>query len=310
MNFFARINAMTVADALLAYLAEGITVFPLRPDDPKVPAVTWKRYQNSTPTLYEARQWISFVRREWDSDILALALATGTHNNLYVLDTDTEAAEAWVRKNAPATPLQAVTRKGRHHFYLPGKIKFTIGVSHGPDHLLQTNAKGVSSTGIDSRGEAGYVVAAPSVVKGFTYRWEYEPAGGPIPTLDALGQAFFVSGGTQTGRRARMAPHGATNAADEPETAYTTAALVAIGCRDFYMRDLVMGIIATHVREKDTPPDAVAVAEEAWKVFQQNCDMSDGVPKFDHCLEKAEYAIQRVRDGIVVIADDDGFPIA
>lgn len=302
MTFFERINSMAVAEALLAYLDKGIAVFPLRPDDPKVPAVRWKPYQTTTPTIYEGRQWIA----KWGPE-LVLALATGAHNNLYALDTDTEAAERWVRENAPPTPLRQKTRKGWHHFYRPGSVKFTIGVNIGPDHLRPGPG---GSTGLDYRGEAGYLVAAPSVVHDHRYQWEFDASAGKLPTLDVLGQGFFRSSGTKTAQRGRTAPHGGTNAAGGPELAYTSSGLVAIGCRDFYLRDLVMGIIATHVRENDALPDVRHVAEVAWDLFQQRCDTSDDVPKFEHCLQKAEYAIRRVADGAIVIADDDGFPIA
>ncbi|MCZ6606567.1 MAG: bifunctional DNA primase/polymerase [Alphaproteobacteria bacterium] len=314
-SFFDHINNLSVPEALLAYLDKGIVVFPLRPDDPKVPAVTWKPYQTQTPTIFEAKKWIrDWPKRKWELDgdwptIEALAIATGTHNNLYVLDTDTEAAEAWVRENAPPTPLQAITRKGRHFFYRPGLVKFTIGVSHGPDHLMQTNAKGVRSTGIDSRGEGGYVVAPPSIIAGHKYQWKtdaHQPAGThQLPNLDSLGQAFFVSRGTPGAKRTRMAAHEAVNADGGPEITYDTSGLVAIGCRDFYMRDLVMGIIASEIQETGQLPSAKYVAETAWRTFQQRCDMSDDIPKFEHCLQKAEYTLQRIKDGTLVIHDDD-----
>ena len=311
MNFFERVNAMTPVEALTAYLDHGKTVFPVRPFDldedrrAKAPLVPWKTYQTTCATPYEVRRWIE----RWPE--LALGFPTGAYNGYNVLDADTPCAEEWLREHAPATPLVQRTRKGLHRFYRIGSFKVPTVTGIGP------------VPGIDARGEGGFVVIAPSVIAGHHYQWildvqhahaEHPGLDGPdahpdrqVPTLDALGEAFFTRSGTTPGQKGVLRPHGPRNApsgAFSHDQRYNDDGLVAIGCRDVFMRDVVLGLVASHVRDFGTLPDADYIAARAWEIFCDRADRSDGIPKFEHCLEKAIYTIRRVGDGTLVVDDD------
>ncbi len=282
MNFFDRVNRMTPAEALVAYLERGKSVFPVGPD--KRPRLPWKIYQTGLATPYEVQKWL-------ERGVEALGFPTGAYNSYNVLDADTPEAEEWLREHAPATPLVSRTRRGLHRFYRCGTLQVPTVTGLGPG-------------GIDARGAGGFVICPPSVILGHRYTWEI--GSGPVPTLDCMGEQFFrpglspsqaVTGGPQGGGRS-----GGDRGA--PDLSYTDDGLVARGCRDVFMRDVVWSLVAGHVRDNGTLPDPEYIAGRAWEIFYERADLSDGKGSYDECLEKAIYAVARVGSGERIIDDD------
>ena len=151
-------------DLALEYLRIGWIPVPLKwtgtPEDLKRPLVSWEMLQTVRPTVDQVRGWF----REWP--LANLGIITGEESGLIALDLDGPDAPALLRSAgvdfpAGGTPTSK-TGKG-HHIFLkhPGK-KVPNGV-----RLLR---QGVS--GVDVRGDGGYVVAPPSIHgSGRKYEW-------------------------------------------------------------------------------------------------------------------------------------------
>lgn len=135
----------------LMYLSRGYSVFPLHKKS-KIPAVEWAEFQRRLPTVDEVTHW--FDKRE-----LNIAIVTGHISKLVVIDVDTikDGNVEPIYKRFP-TELVAKTGNGYHLYYKhPG---WTV-----------ENRTGIQ-TGVDVRGDGGYVVAPPSVhPNGATYSW-------------------------------------------------------------------------------------------------------------------------------------------
>lgn len=130
----------------------GFSVFPCQPHDKK-PALPWQSFSKQRATEKLVTQWAN------DRRALNAAVATGAVSGVIVLDTDSAEAEAEVqRRGVPPTPT-VETAKGRHRYF-----------KH-PSFAV-SNSAGKIGTGIDVRGDGGYVVAAGSVhPTGVIYDW-------------------------------------------------------------------------------------------------------------------------------------------
>ncbi|MEK1891671.1 MAG: bifunctional DNA primase/polymerase [Phyllobacterium sp.] len=133
--------------AALAYAARGIPVFPCQPRG-KEPA--------TTRGLLAATTDAAAIESWWQSaPDLNIGIATGAPSGVWVLDIDNEEGEASLRNleathgPLPAT-IEVITGRGRH-------LYFRLG-----EHSLR-NSVGRIGSGIDVRGDGGYVLAPPSV---------------------------------------------------------------------------------------------------------------------------------------------------
>ncbi len=117
-------------------------------DQDKKPLVSWKKYQTQLPTEEKIKEWFS------RPDVSGIAVITGKLSGLAVLDFE---------KGAPIPELpDTVTAKsggdGRHYFF-----KFP------KDYVLGNKTRIRELT--DIRGEAGYIIVAPSKTKKGIYEW-------------------------------------------------------------------------------------------------------------------------------------------
>lgn len=287
MNFFERVNALTPAEALVAYLERGKSVFPVGSD--KRPRFPWKPYQTGLATPYEVQRWLT-------NGIDALGFPTGAYNGFCVLDGDTPAAEAWLHEHAPVTAFTSRTRRGLHRFYRCGTLKIPTVKNLGPG-------------GIDARGEGGFVVCPPSVILGHRYTWEI--GSGAVPTLDCMGAEFFRpkrfgslprAGTGGPGRDGQLEP---SDHPGSPDWIYDPVTGLIIDGRESYLCYVVLGVIASYVRDHGRLPPPKTTARCAWDQFCKACDLGDGKWQFGHCEEKVAYALTRVADGTIVIHDDE-----
>lgn len=144
----------TVLDWARRYVAAGVSVFPVRADGSKAPAVaTWTPYRERLPTDDELSDWF----RAGDRGIAAVCGPVS--GGLVVFDFESEAAYAeWLLHAEPLAaeidrcPL-VTTPSGGRHLYLrcpdpPRNLK------------LAKDASGEIS--IETRGTGGYVVAPGS----------------------------------------------------------------------------------------------------------------------------------------------------
>jgi len=147
-------------------------VLPLRPRD-KRPLVPWEPLQRSPAKEADIEDW--FLR--WPE--ANVGIVTGAVSGLVVIDVDPQhdGEESLRRLEVEHGPLpptcEAITGGGGRHFYF----------AH-PGGLVR-NRTGLA-TGVDLRGDGGYVVAPPSVhPSGRAYAWEvsHHPDDTPLAPL-------------------------------------------------------------------------------------------------------------------------------
>jgi hypothetical protein len=148
-------------------LAErGLAVFPLKARD-KIPA-TRHGCKDATKDLEVIAAW-------WDGWPQAnIGIATGSKSGIWVLDIDGEEGEASLRdiekrmQRLPAT-VEAITGGGGRHLF--------FRLPDFDDAPVIKNSAGQLGTGLDVRGEGGYVVAPPSIhPSGRFYTWSVDSA--------------------------------------------------------------------------------------------------------------------------------------
>lgn len=152
--------------AAMRLLKSGKPVFPVIRATKK-PYVSWKEYQNRLPTEEEVKAWWT----KWpDANI---GMATGHLSGLIVVDPDSQEATQDFIETYPEAKVtrQAQTgREGARHFYFINEP----GITNDAGKLL--------GSGIDVRGEGGYVVLPPSIhANGKPYRWLNKNKPLPLP---------------------------------------------------------------------------------------------------------------------------------
>lgn len=149
-----------------SYHEQGFSVIPIQPREKK-PLIIWEKYQIQRATEEELRAWWL----KWpDANV---GIVAGALSGLVVVDLDTVEAKDKLKDLLPGLDFRAVPRsrtgKGWQLFFKhPG--------------VTITNRAGVL-TGLDVRGDGGYVVAPPSVHPNRKiYKWEV-PINGELPKL-------------------------------------------------------------------------------------------------------------------------------
>lgn len=152
-------NQMTMLEAALWYAARGYAVFPCSPGT-KMPFAGTSGSKEATTDEARIREW-------WSRTPTAnVALATGSTNNLYVIDIDAESDPIMVQ--LPTTWTARTRGGGWHYIYrtAPGSVlKNTT-----KDSEAHPNPRSLGRT-IDTRGQGGYILVWPSVVDGKPYAW-------------------------------------------------------------------------------------------------------------------------------------------
>jgi len=146
---------MSLMDAALEYAARGWRVFPCRPGT-KTPATERGFYDASIDPVV--------IRAWWKNTPNAnIAVWTGTVSGLYAIDVD-DPSHPFINM-LPATLCSRTPRGGSHFLYaLSEPLPGTVGSN--PD-----DAKNKFGYKVDSRGDGGYLLLAPSVVDGKPYTW-------------------------------------------------------------------------------------------------------------------------------------------
>lgn len=148
-------------DAALKLVAKGWAVFPLRPGT-KLPA--------TMHGCKDATRDAQVLQRLWIPDA-NIGIATGSPSGIWVLDVDSEVGLEHVLEFSDGQWPDTLTQRtpsGGYHFIFrnPGGLGNTAR-KFGPD--------------LDSRGDGGYIVVAPSVTEKGCYEWlaRREPAAIP-----------------------------------------------------------------------------------------------------------------------------------
>lgn len=209
-----------LADSAMAYAqTEGLHVFPLK-ECGKVP-LTSHGLEDATVDAMTIETW-------WDRWPNAnVAIRTG---DLVVVDEDKPGAlSELAAKHGQQIPETRIARtgKGRHYYFMQ------------PADQRIRNTAGKLATGIDTRGDGGYVVAPPSVhPDGGVYSWESTAPPAPFPAwISALltkpepkTVTPFVGRSTPYGQRALEAEvHAVSIAAEGTRNQQLNTAAFALG---------------------------------------------------------------------------------
>lgn len=193
----------------LAYAKFGYKVFPLVPRG-KMPLDACnecaaqlpreeedgKKICSSCGTVHEGKRGVGFASSDvgkvdmWWSVYRDANIGVATGDGLLVLDIDGPKGAATLQMledehgNLPPTPCQ-ITGKGRHYlFSVEGEVRNSTG-KVGYRGEVDENGKKVSS-GIDTRGDGGYIVICPSIhPNGQKYSWDGDLRPSKIPLAKA-----------------------------------------------------------------------------------------------------------------------------
>ncbi len=168
-------SATTLLTTALAWQQAGASVIPVKPDGTKRPAIPWKRYQTVPATAAQIKTW-------WADETAGIGLICGAvsgglellelegravkENILTALATafaDHDKADLWAR--IAAGYIEVSPSGGIHYIYrVDGEPKPNTKLARRP----ATDAEKAANPGaqvevlIETRGEGGYVVVAPT----------------------------------------------------------------------------------------------------------------------------------------------------
>lgn len=221
-------------DAALAYQERGWSVIPISPSS-KTPLVSWTEYQNRIATPQEINEW---WRKNPNANI---GIVTGRVSNLVVIDIDS-------RKGA--TPHGIVAQNPSNFIAKTGGGGFHLYYSR-PDAENVPNR--VDKSGIDIRGDGGYVVAPPSIHPSGT-QYDWLKAGDDYPLTQA--PAFVVNGRPSDIKTATKDEMWLTEAMQG--VGYGARNDIAARLTGYYIskkmpRDVILNILENW-NEKNTPP--------------------------------------------------------
>lgn len=171
----------TLPEAAAEYRRRGMHPFPCVPRT-KTPLVKWAAYQQAPPAVEQVAAWW----KQWPEANIALAMGRGT----MAVDLDGPDAEELLYEQGVTLPDAAPrveTSKGWHVY---------LSVSVHTPNSVKLFKRG--DTGVDIRGDGGYVMAPPSVHEtGSVYRWAEQGTWPPPPASDRL-MAFVLKAAQET----------------------------------------------------------------------------------------------------------------
>ncbi len=146
-----------MVDFALWYAENGYRAFPLSPGT-KIPLLSKEQGGNG---CYDATTDPNQIRRWWNRCPNAnIGLSTGFQFDVLDVDPDHDGEESLMKRPPIQTTVEVATpRGGSHIFFKPSPTPLKNGVA--------------VDNGLDIRASGGYVVAAPSSIKGVgKYRWK------------------------------------------------------------------------------------------------------------------------------------------
>src|SRR5262245_25788984 len=154
-------------DAALEYAAHGWPVFPIVPGEKR--PMTARGCKDATTDAGQVRSWWT------ETPDANIGIATGKESGLVVLDIDEKPGKSGYESvkalgfQPTNTPWQVTQSGGAQVFFA-----YHEAVGNSVEKL---------GTGLDTRGEGGYVVAPPSQVNGKPYRWtgDWRKPLAPVP---------------------------------------------------------------------------------------------------------------------------------
>ena len=186
VSFPRSTHPLNVYQTACAARRAGISFIPIRADGTKSPAVQWKDFQRKHPTLSDARTW--FYRKNRGIAFITGAISGG----LEMLDFDThtayEAFMARMQQEGLTWLLEKIEQgykefspKGVHLYYRCAVIEGNKKLARCP---LQ-DPPGIKST-IETRGEGGYSIGAPSCGGVHPSGQAYQLVQGSLATIQTI----------------------------------------------------------------------------------------------------------------------------
>lgn len=158
---------MTLKEHALAYQQAGFSVIPVKRD--KRPLLPWTRYQTTRASPEEIDSWWN----KWPE--ANIAIITGQISNLVVIDIDSP-----IGLEAYKAQFGEVHQTCRQNTGKPGALHLCFRPPSGVK--LQNSSRTLPD--VDTRGDGGYIVAAPSVhLSGAVYTWIVDPLESPDDLL-------------------------------------------------------------------------------------------------------------------------------
>ncbi len=171
----SRVLKTPLVEVALEYLEQGFSIVPIRAGEKRA-ARRWQRWQSERMTMQQAEQEFSAAY------VGGIALVCGALSGLTVLDFDGDTGAAALAALEPLIPTNTPrvgTGGGGIHLYF----------SHVGERVIVWNWQG--SRAGEIRGEAGYILASPSIhPSGIPYQW-LEPLSTLAPLPDSLRTAIL-----------------------------------------------------------------------------------------------------------------------
>lgn len=148
---------MTIGNFAMIALSQGFSVVPPRQDGSKAPITSWGRYQNTTPSREEVTQWYS------DGELTGIGYVCGkVSGGLEVIDFDDRSVWTEYRKLCAEIGLgdllDRVSAGYLEHSPNGAHLLYRCEEVSGNTRLATSRRK----TLIETRGEGGYIIVAPS----------------------------------------------------------------------------------------------------------------------------------------------------
>lgn len=235
-------------ECALNYRDLGWSVIPIKPDGSKRSAVLWTKYQTELPSKEEIFNWFTGMYRGYN-----IGVVTGKVSQVWVLDLDNKDHENGLESFAAlekqfgvaSDTLSSVTGGGgKHYFYY-----YDEPIS---------NSSGSIGSGIDVRGNGGYVLVPPSTHQsGTNYSWDTDPMEHDPQTAPYWLSDFAICGRNMT--KSVSTP--------TPTQSFTDFGKLIDG-REKYMAAMVFATIKNLSANKNRIPTEDEVFDDAWPMYE------------------------------------------
>lgn len=239
----------------------------------------WKQYQTRCATKDELAAWWEGPYRRY-----GVGLITGSVSGVFIVDVDEgqgkDGGETLHRLQMEHDDLpETVTAKtgggGRHFLF------------QNPPGLHIPTAKNTLGPGIDTRGEGGFVVAAPSLhASGQHYIWDEKKHPQNFPVAEAPEWLVTLA---QESQRADT-PHGTDVVRDGLDQ-------VEDGRETFMMECIARAIIA-HIRNHGALPTEAQAFDAAWPAYARDAKTRDPLKTLEQEQRGETLMRQRIRHSL------------
>jgi hypothetical protein len=282
-------------DAALWYLEQGFSLIPI-PRGTKVPSITgWKKFQTERPTQQQVIEWFS---NQWRGHNIALIM--GAVSGRWALDIDDGAGK---NGSAQLADLEAQ--------YEPLPLTWTQRTGGGGRHMLFAypsnqaikNSAGKLGAHLDTRGDGGYIIVAPSKhASGVLYEWELGKSPDDLPIAEAPGWLLnLLAGGGQSDLVPLPAsPAQAVSSAIPerltPMNDYAGNGKLEDG-REAYAFNLLTAHLVDFIKNNGACPTEQELFDSAWPTYSAKVDLTRSGRDQDFFFNKCQTRIAAFNDG-------------